>query len=182
MNFHDIKVDNQDNGTGLRVVLFLSGCDYHCKNCHNPQTWDYRSGRLFDDNAKDYIFEYLGKDYIDGITFSGGDPLNPRNIEGSLALILLVKLQFHNTKTIWLYSGFKFNLDDFFKYLNHEELPKEIEDKYRVISECDVFVDDVFKEELLDVNYEYAGSTNQRVIDIKKTIKQKQVVLFNEAY
>ena len=79
MNYHNIKHDDMLNGTGLRVTLFVSGCDHRCKNCHNPQTWDCNSGIEFDNDAIDEIHYYLSKDYIDGITLSGGDPLNTHN-------------------------------------------------------------------------------------------------------
>ena len=91
MNYHNILHDDMRNGDGLRVVLFVSGCNHYCKNCQNPQTWDKDSGIEFDLAAKEEIFEQLNKDYISGITFSGGDPLHSNNLHEIYSLILEIK-------------------------------------------------------------------------------------------
>ena len=155
MFYHNILHDDMRNGDGLRVVLFVSGCNHYCKNCQNPQTWDKDSGIEFDVAAKEEIFEQLSKNYISGITFSGGDPLYNENLHEIYSLILEIKDKFP-TKTIWLYTGY-----------NYETLRKSqfSEDKFRIsiISLCDVLVDGRYIEELADVNYPWAGSTNQKV-------------------
>lgn len=147
MNYHNITHDDMLNGDGLRVVLWVAGCTHHCKNCQNPETWDINGGIPFDKNAKEEIFNDLKKDYISGITFSGGDPLHPKHRKEVLELAKEIKEKFP-TKTIWCYTGFLY-----------EEV-KDIENlKY-----IDVLVDGEFKEELKDVNLPWVGSSNQRVI------------------
>ena len=165
MHYHNILHDDMRNGDGLRVVLFVSGCNHHCHNCQNPQTWDKDSGIEFDIVALNEIFEQLNKDYISGITLSGGDPLYENNLEDIYTLCLSIRQQFGNKKTIWLYTGYEW-----------EEIFTElITDKYqnlrrKIIELCDVVVDGKYIEYLSDVNYHWAGSINQRVIDVKKSL------------
>lgn len=147
MNYHNITHDDMLNGDGLRVVLWIAGCTHHCKNCQNPETWDINGGIPFDNEAKEEIFDELKKDYISGITFSGGDPLHPKHRKQVLELAKEIKEKFP-TKTVWCYTGFLY-----------EEV-KDIENlKY-----VDVLVDGEFKEELKDVNLPWVGSSNQRII------------------
>lgn len=170
MNYHNILHDDMRNGEGLRVVLFVSGCNHYCKDCHNPQTWDCKSGIEFDLSAKQEIFEQLSEDYIDGITFSGGDPLYQYNLHDVYELIHSIKVQFPN-KTIWLYSGFEYeNLKN--SNFSEDKL------RYEIVRMCDVFVDGKFEIDLLDQHYHWAGSTNQRIIDVKKTLESDRIVLF----
>lgn len=152
MNYHGIETDSILNGDGLRVVLWVSGCSHHCKGCQNPQTWDKNSGIPFDKQAEDELFEALKPDYISGITFSGGDPLYLANRAEVIRLAKKCKELYPN-KTTWLYTGYK--------YEEIKHLP--------IIEYLDVIVDDEFIEELADVNYPYAGSTNQKVIRLHET-------------
>ena len=146
-----IRTDDMLNGEGLRVVLFVSGCTHQCKGCHNPETWDIDSGIPFTYVEREYIINELKNDYIDGITLSGGDPLCKNNCKDILALIKDIKCIFPN-KTIWLYTGY--TLDSI----------KKNKEKLDIVKLCDVLVEGEFIEELADVNYPYAGSTNQNVI------------------
>ena len=109
INYHNITHDDMNNGNGLRVVLWLSGCSHHCYNCQNPQTWNPDSGIPFDESAKQEIFNELSKDYISGITFSGGDPLYEYNLDEVLKLVKQIRISFPD-KTIWLYTGYDFDL------------------------------------------------------------------------
>ena len=172
MNYHDILHDDMRNGDGLRVVLFVSGCDHYCDECQNPQTWDSQSGIVFDASAKDEIFTELCKDHIAGITFSGGDPLNEHNLNDVLELIYDIRNKFEDTKTIWIYSGYSF--DEIMGQLNKSDINKK---RSEILSLCDVMVDGEFDKDKADVNYHWAGSTNQRVINIQKTIETGQIVL-----
>ena len=166
MRFHKLKADDMLNGEGLRMVLFLSGCEHHCKNCHNPETWDCNSGIEFTDSHEAAIRLGLSVfDYHDGITLTGGDPLHPKNRNDVLKFVKHFKKCFQNRKTIWLYTG----------YLWEDIVKDEI--MYKVIKNVDVVVDGKFVEELADINYPYAGSTNQRVIDVKKSLKEKKIIL-----
>ena len=163
MNYHEIRNNDMLNGEGLRVVLFLSGCDHKCKGCHNPQTWDYCSGMLFDEAAKQELFDKLSQEHIDGITFSGGDPFSEHNIQETTVLIHDIKERFPN-KTVWVYTG------NTFEHIK--------ENYYYALCNVDVLVDGKFVQELADVNYPWAGSTNQRVIDVQKTLGQEEIILF----
>lgn len=147
MNYHGIEPDSMLNGDGLRVVLWVSGCSHHCKGCQNPQTWGANTGKYFDDRAEKELFEELNKKYCAGITFSGGDPLYSDNISTVTRLAKRIKQELPN-KTIWLYTGYLY------------EQVKDLE----VMQYVDVLVDGEFVESLKDENYNWAGSTNQRVI------------------
>lgn len=147
MNYHNIVHCDMRNGTGLRVTLFVSGCNHHCKGCHNPQTWGPNSGIEFDESAKQELFAELNKDYISGVTFSGGDPLFPPNREVILSLCKEIKTLYPN-KNIWLYTGYKY------EQVKHLEILKYI----------DVLIDGKYVEKLRSVNLPWVGSSNQKVI------------------
>ena len=164
MNYHDIKHDDMNNGPGLRVTLFVSGCSHHCKDCQNPETWSTESGIPFDEEAVNEIFEQLDKDYISGITFSGGDPLNENNRVQVCSLIHQIRMKYGKSKSIWIYTGYTF-----------EEI---IDSLMPVLLETDVIVDGMFEKDLADVNYHWAGSTNQRVIDVQRSLEEHKVVSF----
>lgn len=166
MNYHKILHDDQLNGEGLRVVVFLSGCSHHCEGCHNPQTWDSKSGKKFDQAAKDEIVHYLSQDYTDGITLSGGDPLDYGNVEDVLELCKDIKSTFPN-KSIWVYTG----------YTIEELLQHPIQKK--VLELVDVLVDGPFMLKFFDAKYPYAGSTNQRIINVKETLKTGIIVPYS---
>lgn len=168
MNYHNITHDDMNNGDGLRVVLWVSGCSHQCHNCQNPQTWDPRSGIKFDEQAKKEIFEQLDKSYISGITFSGGDPLYIENLNDIEELIYDIKIKYGNTKTIWLYTGYTF-----------EEIANDIiNQRMQIVCHCDVLVDGEFIESQKDTDLKWRGSKNQRVIDIQKTLQNKKIVLW----
>ena len=157
MRYHNITKDDMLNGDGLRVVLWVAGCTHCCKECQNPITWDPNGGVLFDDAAKAEIFEQLEKDYISGITFSGGDPLHPSNRLEVRALMAEIKEKFPN-KTIWMYTGYTFE--------QLLELGKKKKSYIDFLENIDVLVDGKFVMELKSLDCKYRGSTNQRIIDI----------------
>lgn len=155
MRYHNITTDDMLNGDGLRVVLWVAGCNHCCKECHNPVTWDPDGGLLFDRDAKDEIFEQLDKSYISGITFSGGDPLHPSNRLDVKELMAEVKEKYTD-KTIWLYTG------DSWEEILH----------YPMMKYVDVLVDGEFRVEERDAKLLWKGSANQRVIDVQRTLQQ----------
>ncbi len=161
MRYHNITHDDMLNGSGLRVVLWVAGCEHKCYNCHNPITWDIDGGILFDDEAKEEIFSSLDKDYIKGITFSGGDPLHTKNREPIFKLIKEIK-QKYPQKDIWVYTGYSW---------------EQICD-LDLINYIDVLVDGKFIFELRDNKLQWKGSSNQRVIDVKQTLKQQKIILY----
>ena len=162
MRYHNITKDDMLNGDGLRVVLWVAGCDHCCKECHNPVTWDPNGGLFFDEKAKAEIFEELEKDYISGITFSGGDPLHSANAYEVMMLAKEIKEKFPS-KTIWLYTG---------------DLFESFRDTLPFLPLIDVIVDGPYVEALRDVNLCWRGSKNQRVIDVKQTLATGKVVLW----
>lgn len=165
MRYHDITKDDMLNGDGLRVVLWLAGCEHACPGCHNPITWNVEGGLSFDEDAKLELFELLGRDYISGITFSGGDPLHPASIREVTALAAEIKGKYPG-KTIWLYTG------DVWENICMEEIMQYL----------DVLVDGPFVEKQKDVKLLWKGSRNQRVIDVKQSLKQNTVVLYCQDY
>ena len=160
MRYHNITKDDMLNGDGLRVVLWVAGCSHCCRECQNPQTWDPNGGIPFDQEAKDELFEQLGKTYISGITFSGGDPLHKNNLTEITRLAKEIREKFPD-KTIWLYTGSSW-----------ESIQKE-----EIVRYLDVCVDGEFIVEQKDTSLKWKGSANQRVIDVKKTLAAGKVVL-----
>lgn len=160
MRYHNITTDDMLNGDGLRTVLWLAGCGHHCEGCQNPLTWDPEGGLPFDESAKAELFGYLGKNYISGITFSGGDPLYPGNRAEVGALIDEIKERFPD-KTIWVYTGYLWEEVSGLPYMK----------------KVDVVVDGKFVMQLKDIKLHWKGSVNQRVIDVRKTLEIGKIVL-----
>lgn len=165
MNYHSIEKVSMLNGDGLRVVLWVSGCEMRCIGCHNPETHNPSSGILFDKQAEDELFEALNHDYISGITFSGGHPLIKCNRTEILRLIKKFK-QLYPTKNIWLYTGYTW-----------EEI-QNMSDCKEIVDLVDVLVDGRFVLPLKDTNLKWRGSSNQRVIDVKQSLDKNEVILY----
>lgn len=190
MNYHNLTYPDQNNGDGLRVVLWLSGCSHHCKGCQNPQTWNTNSGVPFDESVKEELFRELDRDYISGITLSGGDPLNESNLDGVLDLVNKIRLLFPN-KTIWLYTGYEVIgvKDGLFvlspnvitdKVLEPEEMVNRIKEDIKrsnIIKKCNVLIDGRYVEEKRDITLKWRGSSNQRVINVQKSLQKNEIVL-----
>ena len=166
------------NGSGLRVVLWVSGCENHCENCQNQQTWNINSGIPFTNETVKELWLALSNDYISGITFSGGDPLHPNNVKYVLKLCKDIKQLFEN-KNIWLYTGYQFEDIWIPNSLDITFVPENIHHcRNMLLHYIDVLVDGKFVPELADINYPWAGSTNQRIIDVQKTLQEQKIVLF----
>ena len=163
MRYHNITKDDMLNGVGLRVVLWVAGCAHCCKECHNPITWDPNGGLEFDESAKQEIFRELEKDYIHGITFSGGDPLHINNAYDVAEFAKEIRKRYPN-KSIWLYTGSTW---DEAKHM-------------RVIPYLDVLCDGEFEVDKKDENTHWVGSTNQRVIDVRRTLREGKVILYED--
>lgn len=174
MNYHAIKTDDMLNGDGLRVVLFVSGCNHYCNGCHNKETWDCNSGKPFDQTTMDEIIVEMNNDHIAGLTLTGGDPLYKDNLATIYNIVSLVKCVYPN-KTIWLYTGYKW--EDIFKSESYKDTDMLL--RQQIIQWCNVVVDDKYIESLNDVKYHWAGSTNQRIIDVKKTLRTDKIVLLD---
>lgn len=161
MNYCGLDLCDVLNGTGFRITLFVSGCSHHCKECQNSKTWDINYGKHFDDNVRNIIFTELKKDYIDGITVTGGDPLHENNYEEIYQLIVNIKMIFPD-KTIWLYTGYTW---DQLVY----------DDRFKVVKMCDVLVDGEFEINKRDVSLKFRGSSNQRLINVPETLKTGKI-------
>lgn len=198
MNYLQITHEDVCNGEGLRVVLWLSGCSHHCYNCQNPQTWNPDNGIPFDESAKQEIFNELSKDYISGITFSGGDPLYEYNLDEVLKLVKQIR-NLYPDKTIWLYTGYHVFINYPESHRQHKVIlstrpnastniiyddelffKKKEEDRKRseIIFNVDVLVDGEYIDEQKDLSLKWRGSKNQRVIDVKQSLAQNKMVLY----
>jgi len=163
MNYHNITHDDMRNGDGLRVVLWVAGCKHRCPGCQNPGTWDPWVGIPFDGQAREELFKELEKTYISGVTFSGGDPLDQWNRGTVYNLASRIKGRFKN-KTIWLYTGYTWEEIVLNAHLT------------AIMKYVDILVDGRYKEALRDANYPWAGSTNQRVIDVPQTLREGRII------
>lgn len=159
MHYHNITKDDMLNGEGLRAVLWVAGCDHHCPECQNPQTWDADGGILFDYAARQELYGLLERDYIHGITYSGGDPLYCANREEITALALEIRARYPG-KSQWLYTGYVW-----------EQIKQE-----RIMSVLDVVVDGCYLEAERDTRLHWRGSKNQRVIDVQKSLKKGEII------
>lgn len=178
MNYHNITYPDQNNGDGLRIVLWVAGCEHRCTNCQNQQTWSPQSGIPFDKNAMNEILNELKKDYISGITFSGGDPLHPKNVQNVLKIVDEIRVSYP-AKNIWLYTGYTWEqiMHPVITDINSEQL-KMLQMRKELASKCDVLIDGRYIDELRDVSLHWRGSSNQRVINVQETLKQNQIVLW----
>jgi len=177
MNYHEIRTDDILNGENLRCTVFISGCLLACDKCFNPQTWDFKSGKLFDDSATQELLEKLDKPYIAGLTLSGGNPLEVRNIADVDKVVTTVREKFGKAKNIWIYTGYTFE-EVMEQFVNTTNPMIPVNHYVNVLQLTDVLVDGRYIDELNDVNFPYRGSTNQRLIDVRKSIDAGKAVLY----
>lgn len=169
MNYADIKKIDVANGEGVRVSVFVSGCNHHCKGCFNQCAWDFNYGKEFSEKEEQQIIDYMNHDYISGLSLLGGEPLEPRNQEGLLPLVKKVKKKFPN-KNIWCYTGFDFEKDVVGKMAKDNETTREL------LKYIDVIVDGKFEEDKRDLKLQFRGSSNQKIVDVKKSLQTGQIV------
>lgn len=162
MRYNKIRKMDISNGPGVRVSIFMQGCTFKCKNCFNPETHDFNGGEEFTNDIIDKVLDLCNKDYIVGLSILGGEPLHPKNIEGTTLLAKKFKEKFKD-KTIWVWSGFLYDRD--------------LKDK-EILNYIDVLVDGQFKEELHNPKLKWCGSSNQRVIDVKKSLEENKIILY----
>ena len=172
------------NGEGVGVALFVQGCHFHCTNCFNPDTWDFSGGKEWTPEVEDKLIELANKPYIKRLSILGGEPLADENLDGVLHLVNRFRLSFPN-KTIWLYSGYKwkecqpFSEEGLLKGSNFApKLQKILQKRYEIISKCDVMVDGRYVDSQRNPSKKWAGSDNQRVIDIRKSLEQNKIILY----
>ncbi len=173
MNFGEIKKCDIANGEGVRVSLFVSGCTHHCKGCFNAQTWDFNFGEPFTQEVEDSLISDLAPSYIVGLTLLGGEPMEPENQRALVPFLCRVKERFPD-KTIWCYTGYTYDKD----LVQGGRAWCEVTDE--MLSMMDVLVDGEFVEALKDIRLVFKGSSNQRIINLKETLKKGKVVLYME--
>lgn len=162
MRYHKIRKMDISNGPGVRVSVFMQGCAFHCENCFNPETWDFNGGKEFNETTIEEVLNLCSKDFITGLSILGGEPMHPNNIEGTTMLAKAFKEKYPN-KTLWVWSGFLFDKD-----LKGKE----------VLNYIDVLVDGQFVNSLSNPTLKWKGSSNQRVIDVQKSLKNKDIVIY----
>lgn len=150
------------NGPGVRVSIFMQGCSFHCKNCFNPETHDFKGGKEFTEKTIERVLELCDKDYIVGLSILGGEPMHPKNIEGTTHLAKAFREKYPD-KTIWIWTGYLYD--------------RNLQDQ-EILQYIDVLVDGKYQDELHDFTLKWRGSSNQRVIDIKRSLKENKIVLF----
>jgi len=160
MRYNLIRKMDISNGPGVRVSIFMQGCAFHCENCFNKETWDFNGGKEFTQDTINEVLDLCNQGHIKGLSILGGEPLHPRNIEGTTALAKAFKEKYPN-KNLWVWSGFKFDED-----LKGKD----------VLNYIDVLVDGQYKDELHDFTLKWRGSSNQRVIDVQKSLASGQVI------
>lgn len=173
MNYADLKQYDVSNGPGIRISLFVSGCNHHCKGCFNEVTWDFNYGKPFTEETIDMIIEYMKPDFISGITLLGGEPLEPANQKGLLPLLCKIKEVYPN-KDIWCFTGFDFMNDVY------GQMYKTIPETPKLLSMIDVIVDGKFVEELKDLSLRFKGSSNQKTILVQETLAKGEAVLWDD--
>lgn len=163
MRFNKVRKMDISNGPGVRVSIFFQGCSFHCKGCFNEETWDFAGGKEYTMDIENKILEFLEPKHIAGLSILGGEPLHPANILTTIELARRFKERFPN-KTLWIWTGYLFDAicnKDILKY-------------------ADVIVDGQFQIALKDPSLKYCGSRNQRVIDIKKTIRNNKITIYED--
>lgn len=168
MNYGEIKKCDIANGEGVRVSLFVSGCTHHCPGCFNRETWDFDYGKPYTDETEEEILSALAPDYIDGLSLLGGEPFEPQNQRTIIGLLKKMRERFPE-KTVWCYTGYLFDRD----LLNKSRARCEYTDE--MLSMIDILVDGKFVEALKDIRLVFRGSSNQRIIDVKKTLQSGTV-------
>ena len=161
MRYNLIRKMDIANGPGVRVSIFMQGCEFHCKNCFNPDTWNFEGGKEFNNDTIKEVLDLCEPSHIKGLSILGGEPMHPRNIEATTSLAKAFKEKYPE-KNLWVWSGFLFDKD-----LKEKEVLKYI----------DVLVDGQYKDELHSPKLNWRGSSNQRVIDVQESLKQNKVIV-----
>lgn len=170
MNYADIRPIDVANGPGVRVSLFVSGCTHHCKECFNPETWDFDYGTPFTEKEVQAILDHLAPAHIKGLSLLGGEPFEPENQSAVLELVRRVREQYPN-KDVWCYSGYLFEALRDGKVGTHSRA---------LLEQLDVLVDGPFVIELKELSLRFRGSANQRLIDVPASLAAGEVIIWNK--
>lgn len=173
MHYATIKKCDVANGPGVRVSLFVSGCSHHCKGCFNQEAWDYNYGNTFTEKEENEVMEALKPDYIKGLSLLGGEPLDLKNQEGLLPIVKKAK-ELYPDKPIWCYTGYLFDKQVM------GEMSKSNQTTNELLKYIDYVVDGQFVESLKDPKLQFRGSSNQRIIDVQKTLENNEITLWDK--
>ena len=181
MRFASMRNLDISNGEGVGVSLFVQGCDRHCFNCFNPDTWDFNGGKEWTEETKNKFIKLIDRPYINRISVLGGEPLAEQNLDEVLSLIKEIRISFPE-KSIWLYTGYDFDLLNSkyneYKYTPFAANADEWLTRWEIISNVNVLVDGEYIDEQKDITLKWRGSSNQRVIDVKQSLAQNKIVLY----
>ncbi|WP_242883049.1 anaerobic ribonucleoside-triphosphate reductase activating protein [Lacrimispora sphenoides] len=181
IRYASIRPLDISNGEGVGVSLFVQGCHFHCENCFNQSTWDFNGGKEWTEDNENKFFKLIDRPHIKRVSILGGEPLADENTSEVLKICKQIRLLFGNTKTIWLYTGYSWNeVFDKVGCIYQQNFSTDKIIRREIIKHCDVLVDGRYLDELKDQSYPYAGSTNQRVIDVTKSLQRSQIVLWNK--
>ena len=186
IRYASIREMDISNGEGIGVALFVQGCHFHCYNCFNQETWDFKKGKEWTQETENKFIELCKRPFIDCVSILGGEPLADENLDGVLHLVNKFRLSFPN-KSIWLYSGYTweecqpFSEEGLLKGSNFApNLQKILYKRQQIISQCNVMVDGRYIDSQRDITLKWRGSSNQRVIDIRKSLQKGEIVLWTE--
>lgn len=181
MRFASMRNLDISNGEGVGVSLFVQGCDRHCFNCFNPDTWDFNGGKEWTEETKNKFIKLIDRPYINRISVLGGEPLAEQNLDEVLSLIKEIRISFPE-KSIWLYTGYNFDLLNSkyneYKYTPFAANAYEWLTRWEIISNVNVLVDGEYIDEKRDITLKWCGSSNQRVINVKQSLTQNKMVLY----
>lgn len=182
MRYASIRSMDISNGEGIGVALFVQGCHFHCKNCFNHDTWDFNGGKEWKLETKEEFLKLIDKQYITRVSILGGEPLSEENIYEINNLLKDIRYLFRDTKTIWLYTGYRW--EQIFKpiycgskdWIKCEKIINET--RKEIVSNCNILVDGRYEDDLRNITLKFRGSSNQRLIDIQKSIKNNSVITY----
>lgn len=173
MRYASIRKLDISNGEGIGISLFVQGCPFHCKNCFNSETWDFNGGKEWNKNVSVIFLELLNRNYIRRVSILGGEPFSDQNVSEVESLVQEIRNNFSDKKTIWIYSGYKW--EDIWTGENANSYNRK---RQHILQLCDVFIDGQYIDGLRDLKLHWRGSSNQRVIDTKKTLQTGEIVLW----
>ena len=183
MNYAQIRSMDISNGEGIGVSLFVQGCDFHCKNCFNSETWEFSKGQEWNDKTKNQFLKLIETPFIQRVSILGGEPLHPKNVQNVLKIVDEIRVSYP-TKNIWLYTGYTWEEIWITDNIKTADKVKDMREKAiinlrrQVVRMCDVLIDGRYVDELRDISLHWRGSSNERVINVQETLKQNQIVLW----
>ena len=178
MRYAQIRSMDISNGEGVGISLFVQGCDRHCFNCFNSETWDFNGGKEWTKETKNKFMKLIDRPYIKRVSFLGGECLAEQNLDEVLSLIKEIRISYPS-KTIWLYTGYK--MSEIVKQEQYERvsgIPAVWSKRWEIISNVDVLVDGEYIDEQKDLTLKFRGSKNQRVINVQQSLTQNKIILY----